>query len=227
MKKLTTTLYLCLISVISFSQTFTVTDDTLNITSDVSLFPSDYIYFTNTSGGQLDLSFDVIYNTIPSAGWSATLCTDIVCMPTIPTSFNFGIYANGAQGYLNMHVDFNNTIGTGEIGFKVYETTNPTNFRIVYFIYTGTSTTGVSSNFMEATINTFPNPTTDILTIKGLETTTNGSIKIFNLTGNLIYSKNITSTNHVVDVSNFTNGMYLLEIKNQGNSIFNSRFIKK
>jgi beta-glucanase (GH16 family) len=55
----------------------------------------------------------------------------------------------------------------------------------------------------------FPNPTNDVLTIEGKYVT---SIKVFNIHGDIVFSKNVNN-NKKVDVSILKKGMYLVELE--------------
>ena len=55
----------------------------------------------------------------------------------------------------------------------------------------------------------FPNPANDVLTIKGKNVS---SIKIFNIHGNIVLSKNVNN-NKKVDISILNKGMYLVELE--------------
>jgi len=73
-------------------------------------------------------------------------------------------------------------------------------------------------------ISIYPNPTADILNIKGVKE--NASFKIYNLAGSLVISGS-TSSNQNIDVSKLSAGVYILELltdNKEGNKI---RFIKK
>ncbi len=78
-------------------------------------------------------------------------------------------------------------------------------------------------NVQEFTV--YPNPVTSELTIENLEA---DYLKIYNLQGKLVKQLNITSTNMKFDVSDISNGIYLIKLMDKENSIKGiSRFIKK
>lgn len=59
----------------------------------------------------------------------------------------------------------------------------------------------------------FPNPVQDRLTIK--TTTTNYTVEIFNVQGQLVYKNENNSNNTSVNYSNFSNGIYLMRLTSQ------------
>ncbi|HIP36149.1 MAG TPA: T9SS type A sorting domain-containing protein [Crocinitomix sp.] len=73
------------------------------------------------------------------------------------------------------------------------------------------------------TVSIFPNPATDIVNISTENAT---SISIINSIGQTIYATNINETTHSIDVSNFANGIYFVEIRNETEKITKKLVIK-
>jgi hypothetical protein len=67
-----------------------------------------------------------------------------------------------------------------------------------------------TNNYDLSSINTYPNPVKNILTIQNTE---NITIKIYSIKGSLLKTKS-SSTNLKIDISAFSNGIYLLEVSN-------------
>ncbi len=63
--------------------------------------------------------------------------------------------------------------------------------------------------------NIFPNPAQNNFTVE-LKNTTNGTIKIVDLNGKLVYSSTINEMNQMVDCSSIANGLYLVQIEANG-----------
>ncbi len=59
----------------------------------------------------------------------------------------------------------------------------------------------------------YPNPTTSILNIENAE---NSMIEIYDLLGRVVLSENNISLNKQLNVSNLSNGTYLIKISNNG-----------
>jgi hypothetical protein len=57
-----------------------------------------------------------------------------------------------------------------------------------------------------------PNPTTDILTLSGIESSECVEIFIIDLTGKTVYQKKSVN-DHVLDIRNLQSGLYFLRIK--------------
>ena len=74
------------------------------------------------------------------------------------------------------------------------------------------SVNGVDSFLSD--IKIYPNPARDFFQITNFSKLNNPSIKIYNLVGKELYS--ISNSISTIDVSNFTNGVYLLNINSDG-----------
>lgn len=83
------------------------------------------------------------------------------------------------------------------------------------------SYTGINENISK-TINAFPNPTTDLIHITTPES---GTLKVYSQQGKLLYSKNVNKTTSTLDVSNFSNGIYIVKFETI-NQIKQTRFVK-
>ena len=72
---------------------------------------------------------------------------------------------------------------------------------------------GIANNYMSY-VSTYPNPAVDyfILNVPENVISKNPVLNIYNLTGQLVLSKNIKSANQFVDVSNLKSGYYIYEL---------------
>lgn len=73
-------------------------------------------------------------------------------------------------------------------------------------------------NVIDYSTYIYPNPAKDNIMIENINFTIN-SIDIYNITGQLVMSKNVNSMNTVLNISDFQKGVYLLDIKSNNNSI--------
>jgi len=208
------------------AQTFTTSADTIEANYDVLDYPSDYIYVVNNSGDSLDLTFDLVTNSMNPTGWTTTLCTQALCMPTIPATAPLGNLADGEQGYLNLHAGFNGITGSGEMSFRVYETSNPSNADTIYFIYHVTSSVGVNEVASEINVTAYPNPASELINIDGLENFTGGQLSLFSVEGKLIHSESISTLSHQINLTSFDSGTYTVLITDAVGNKTSRRFIK-
>lgn len=77
-------------------------------------------------------------------------------------------------------------------------------------------------DYVKTNISIFPNPTTDLLTVSGIEI--GKTIEIYNTLGQLILSIPFQKN---INTQSFISGIYLLKIKGNNSQIFQTKFIKK
>lgn len=84
----------------------------------------------------------------------------------------------------------------------------------------------VPSNSMDRYFTLYPNPTTNILNIETKEPIEKESIKVYNITGQLVFT--ITKAENIssIDVTNLNTGNYFIIIQTD-RGIYKSKFIKK
>lgn len=122
---------------------------------------------------------------------------------------------------------FYSTISTGGLMGHIRENNNE-----LYFTLNEQSIGGSIKKFSHSQLSTenfdtnnsvtiFPNPVSNTLTIQNIEI--DGEVVIYDATGKLIMSK--TTNQNSVDVSNLCNGLYFLELNNNGNKTI-KKFVK-
>lgn len=72
----------------------------------------------------------------------------------------------------------------------------------------------------------YPNPTKDFLHLKASQNNALSKVQIFDLQGKKIYERKLDASEHVIDVKNFENGIYLIVLENQSGSVEMRKFIK-
>ncbi len=70
----------------------------------------------------------------------------------------------------------------------------------------------------------YPNPASNFIIIKN-NSSKNFNLKIFDLTGRIILTKDVSNYTEKIDLSEFTKGVYIIRISSN-NKIYNSKFIK-
>lgn len=101
--------------------------------------------------------------------------------------------------------------------------TNPSSNQILHVIEGNFPLSATSFNGKE--IKIYPNPTSDYLSITNLENINISSINIIDTTGKTI--KKLTSNFTKIDVSNLSQGLYILSIETKEGDKFAENFIKK
>lgn len=87
-------------------------------------------------------------------------------------------------------------------------------------------TVGIDDNDLASNWTIFPNPANTFITINNTSDRV-VSIKVYGLTGQMILSKEIETSENRIDVSNLKNGVYLLDINGQQNSTISKLIISK
>jgi len=77
------------------------------------------------------------------------------------------------------------------------------------------------SEFETKDISIFPNPATNSITIKNIQK--EYTVEVFNLIGQKVMDSNISPNNNKIDVSNISNGAYILKLKDYSGAL---KFIK-
>lgn len=74
-------------------------------------------------------------------------------------------------------------------------------------------------------ISVYPNPTSDVVYVKGL--TDKGSIKIYNMVGQLVIDKKVENSLEGINMSSLAEGTYQIQVFSGDKSVFNTKLIKR
>lgn len=128
-----------------------------------------------------------------------------------------GTNAAAAQAYDQKNCDFYFNTAPGSIfnyqivnsgSSKTLIITNPTGDKIYYNnLFLGTKNTALKKSF-----KTYPNPVKDFLTVENIEKNLN--LKIYEMSGKLVYETLTNDKILRIDVSHFQKGQYILMIEN-------------
>jgi len=86
-------------------------------------------------------------------------------------------------------------------------------------------TNGIDENYANPLISFFPNPATNALSVTFPKNISKSEIKIINLVGEVKYSATASERQTTIDVSSFSNGVYILETT-VGNTVGRYEFVK-
>jgi len=86
-------------------------------------------------------------------------------------------------------------------------------------------TPGSGITQLENKLSVFPNPSNGIINIQS--TYKLNSVNIYNMIGNLVMVRNISSNQAILNIETLTNGVYFLELNSYDGSVINTKFIKK
>jgi len=85
-----------------------------------------------------------------------------------------------------------------------------------------TGSVGIKGNTSNQLISIFPNPTAGILNINAIEA--NGTIEVYNVIGDKVYSNSVVKGNNSIDLSGLANGAYFLKV-NSNNQIISKKVV--
>jgi len=136
---------------------------------------------------------------------------------------------NGTQDIYTINNVQKITFNNGSMYIATNTGSNYYNFDDVRFIAFQNYNVGIVAFDDLNKISLFPNPVTDILNIRTNNTEVQScTIEIYTIDGRLIHSEivDLSSTNHSIQVTNYTSGVYLCKINN-GSKISTTKFIKQ
>jgi hypothetical protein len=133
----------------------------------------------------------------------------------------------GAINWSKDSVDFvsvaNETRYFAVAGQGTVSATSSFNFRVDDIkIAKVTSSVGIKGNTLNQLISIFPNPTAGILNINAIEA--NGTIEVYNVIGDKVYSNSVVKGNNSIDLSGLANGAYFLKV-NSNNQIISKKVV--
>ena len=151
-----------------------------------------------------------------SVTYSVTSTASTTYTWTVPT----GATIVSGQGTNQITVNF----GTSSGNVTVTETSSsckvgPFNL----YVIVGSSTTINQVMESESQLSIYPNPSDGILNIQSA--TTIQTIKITNLLGEVMYSKNINSKENITDISSFPSGIYVVLIQNDSQKSISKKIV--
>jgi hypothetical protein len=118
------------------------------------------------------------------------------------------------NGWVSLNIpltDFTNLANKSHIAQLIFAGA-PTGAGICYIdnVYFSKPAVGINST-SAVSLNVYPNPTANTVTIKGLNENDINIAKIYSIEGKLVATQNV-SANGTIDLANFTNGTYLVKV---------------
>ena len=90
---------------------------------------------------------------------------------------------------------------------------------------TNISTVGMNEKTTISFFQVYPNPSNGLVTISSTLSSAPGSVKVYDLTGQLILNTELKEKTNQIDLSGYSNGIYLLELEQNG-ALSRTRLIK-
>jgi hypothetical protein len=127
--------------------------------------------------------------------------------------YTYDSNSNSTSGY---YKKCENSAWTPDLGQLLVYSKNNILFSVYGYRYVASfkalNSSSINDLFTTAGITIFPNPAKDLLTIN-LPTYDSISLNIYDLTGNLLFSKQAQSLQEHINISMMKSGMYVIEIK--------------
>ncbi len=199
-----------------YAREWSMVIDRIILTTDNDFNPNDYI----ADSTLIDLTVDGTTIT----DFKSDSVSYSVVLPAGTSSLEIGAVAYNANAEVVIAgADAINAEG-GEITVTVTseDGNSELTYTITYTVETTNETTGMSTSVFDA-VTVYPIPATDVLTVTNVQ---NAELKIYNLQGSLVERINANSSDLSIDLSDISAGMYILEIRCQG-QIKNVSFIKQ
>lgn len=113
-----------------------------------------------------------------------------------------------------------------------YVASNPTGTEVLFPALNYNSSTGISNSpVVDFSSQLYPNPANTLvsLIISGIEKPSNGTVKVFDLLGNLVSVNNLTlsagNSQYKMDISDLSSGIYFVQLS-IGNSVVSKKLVK-
>ncbi len=163
---------------------------------------------------------------VPEADWS-----DYICWGEIGDAFGGTCYlasannpwttpgsgkliAAGEGGLLAVHIDPSDLVnGTGQYRYYVVE--NDVKLDSIDVTVTTTTASVKETKSTNVVLSSFPNPASEMLTVSLQNANTEGTLRITDVLGKVVYEEKIIGTKKI-DVEDFKNGVYLLNLTSSG-----------
>ena len=225
MKKTLLFLTILFFSINSFTQTLSVTGDTIKSTQDPCFETSASLTITNNSTNALDIHCEkVIIDT--ALGTQNYFCWGEECYgPSQYVSSSFNNLNPGESDNIDFGGYYNAFCSNAPatIRYCFYPVSNPSDRTCIDIIYNGNLTS--FSTLKSNSFSIYPNPSNDIINIS-LSKDEIKEIIIFNVYGEKITQKNlIVESNLKVDLSDYSNGTYFIVAINNDLSKTVKKFI--
>ena len=152
-------------------------------------------------------------------------CDTVPTIDTMPNTANDGrvvVHFKYAHGTDSTDVEFFQVIGgVHQWLFKPGGNDIDANQEIWNFLnrYSlKTQATGIAET-ATAEVNVYPNPTSTALHVDWSASTNKAEIKICDLTGRIVYQNTFASTNTTIDLHDWSNGMYIMQLNIDGQQV--------
>lgn len=193
------------------------------VANDISLHD---IWLQNNTFADDTLAYQVTQTGIMN-GWDASLCVNGNCQIGIPLSGVMAPIAAAQQGLMGFNVNPYYQFGTSTLELKVWDIHDTTSQVTLFWQLTlqPNEVNNFSSHGFQ--VSMFPNPVLNEFRISDFAFHIGDAVSIYNVSGEKVFTKNISAEENSIDVSDLSNGFFFLEIKNSSGEISRGKFVKQ
>jgi hypothetical protein len=215
------------------AQVFTITPGDSLFIEEVVSNNNDEVpltaYVKNDSSVDLTFRWRVISNASP-ASWSVSFCDNTNCLDIgLTDQSTFLLEADSTSILKMLYLPFLED-GISDIEVQVSVDGVPGSATIKYRSEISADPTSSIRSIDTESISIYPNPAVSFIQVRGIDNVANiKSLEVYSIIGKKMLSKEVSNLSDLkVDVQNLDNGVYLVKLFDETNSVFYTKtFIKK
>jgi hypothetical protein len=146
-------------------------------------------------------------NVVVPNGWLTSLCVDVCLNSNVSETTT--IIPPGYSQPFTFYFFTGSTPGTGSATVRFFNENDPWNQEVIDFMAVTDVSTGFDAEYTTS-LNLFPNPVSETLTIQTSFNAQDSRVWISDLSGRQVFSGNLKSEVTRIDVSNLPSGVYVL-----------------
>ncbi len=228
-------LLVCLFNInYSFAQTYTLANDSLNLTIPYSDVQNDQYYIMGLHTTLTNNTSDTVPShwvrniQFLSPGWNTSVCDPILCHGDAVDSSDFNFLPSLNS---DIRVDFypHQLSGYGIVDLKINKSSNAADNVDGIFIGTVEEGTGITSVEKLRDIKIFPNPAKEKLMVAATTIYNPSSIKLYDVFGKKINALVVKTSENLysVNVESLKGGYYFIRLKLSNGTIITRSFTKE
>jgi hypothetical protein len=190
--------------------------------------PGDFLLskliVNNTSANTIYIRFERFVKNLPP-NWNSCFCFPTCLAPFIDT-FTFSIAPFSMDSIMPNYNTDPIMPGIGYITIKLNQVGYPNNVDTIAFSGSTMQTLGISDVSYGLNYTSYPNPFSNVLTIKN-NNSESYMLSIYNSTGENVYRKeNLSSLCETIDLSFLSDGVYFMKSEFISGKIISSKIVK-
>lgn len=193
-------------------------------------YESYEISIITPSPEDITFKWEIISNTF-DPNWSCSVCDYSGCYVGFPpsatmTPITASEMASGTNGFIKCNITCGANYGDGKVEIYVYDQNDYNRGDTVsFFIHWPAPATGIEET--KLSLNTYPNPVSDQLTIAN-ESSVTGDVVVTDLLGKVVHTTTIqANATRRLNFSDLRSGVYLVSLKAENGAITTKKITKR